>query len=377
MIDFSYKRIKAILIKELIQLKRDRTTLAMMLMFPVVQLLLFGYAINTDPKHLPTIVISKDNSIFARNIVAGLNNSEYFSINPYNFPEETAHRLLKEGKAQFVINIPENFTKNLIKQNRPSILLEADATDPTATNGAISSIEEIVKRALEKDGTGELSMAQPTASPTEVIIHRKYNPEGFSRYNIVPGLMGIILTMTGIIMTALALTRERERGTMENLLSMPATPLEVMAGKILPYIMIGYIQSFVILLVAKYLFSIPIIGSIFLLSSILIMFIGCNLAIGFSISSVAKNQLQAMQMAMMTILPSILLSGFMFPFRGMPLWAQYIGSMIPTTYFIRIARGIVLKGNNIHEIWTDVWPLIIFLVIISSFTIKFYKKTLD
>ncbi len=278
---------------------------------------------------------------------------------------------------QFAVTIPENFGRELVRGARPQVLVEADATDPVAIGGALGAVGGVMDTALRHDLKGTISSLREKAGPVDVVLHRSYNPEGLSRYNVVPGLMGVVLTMTGIMMTALSITRERERGTMENLLAMPARPIEVMAGKIAPYVMIGYIQSAIIVLAAKLLFSVPMLGSLWLLSAVLIVFISCNLALGFTLSANAGNQMQAMQMSMMMTLPSILLSGYIFPFRGMPLWAQAIGSMLPVTYFMRIVRGVLLKGNGFEEIWPNLWPLFIFLAAITSFAMKRYKRTLD
>lgn len=373
----SFRRISAILRKEFIQLKRDRATFAMIIMIPIVQLMLFGYAINSDPKHLLTAVLSRDNSPIARSFITGLKNSEYFYISQEIKTEEEGHLLLQQGKMQFVISIPENFHRNLIRGAKPALLIEADATDPTAISGALGAVEGVLDRVIKRDLKGPLSMLDPSSPPFSVTVHKRYNPEGFTRYNIVPGLVGIILTMTGILMTAMALARERERGTMENLLSMPSTPFEIMVGKMTPYIFIGYIQAFIIIVTARFLFGVPILGSISLLCAILLVFIMCNLALGFTISTWARSQMQAAQMSIMLLLPSLMLSGFLFPFQGMPTWAQMIGRCIPMTYFVRIIRSIMLKGGAFVEIWPNVWPLLIFMVVITAITLKVYRKTLD
>ncbi len=372
----SARRIWAVLKKEFIQLKRDRTTLGMIAVIPIMQLLLFGYAINSDPKHLPTAVFSYDHSSVVRNIVSGLKNSEYFDITHEISSEEEGSLLLQQGVVTFIITIPGDFSRNLISGKKPNLLIEADATDPIAISGALGAVNNIIEGVMRRDNDVVSSLIK-NDQPYEIRIHRMYNPEGLSRYNIVPGLIGIVLTMTGIMMTALSLTRERERGTMENLLSMPVKPIEVMAGKITPYIIIGYVQSSIILLTAHYLFDVPIFGSLFLLAVGLLIFIICNLALGFALSAAAKNQMQALQMSMFLLLLSILLSGFMFPFRGMPEWAQFIGSALPSTYFIRIVRGIMLKGSNFSEIWPNIWPLMIFMFVITAIAMKVYRKTLD
>lgn len=374
---YSFRRSWAILGKEFTQLKRDKVTLRMIIMIPVMQLLLFGYALNTDPKHLPVVTLIQDHGQFVRSFLAGLENSDYFSIVYEANSEEEALELLRRGKAQFIINVPENFTRSVVRGVRPNILVQADATDPIATSGALDALSGIIDGVAQKDFKGALAYLKPRSPAIDLRLHRMYNPEGFTRYNIVPGLIAIILTMTGVMMTALAITREIERGTMENLLAMPVKPIEVMAGKIAPYVMIGYVQSFIVVAVAKFLFDIPIIGSLWLLSLALLFFITCNMALGFTLSTAAQNQTQALQMSTMVTLPSIMLSGFLFPFHGMPLWARVIGEIIPATHFIRIARGILLKGNGAGEIWPDLWPMLLFMVAVTFIAMKRYRRTLD
>lgn len=374
---FSFRRAGAVLAKEFIQLKRDSITLRMIIMIPLMQLLLFGYALNTDPKHMPSAVLAQDHSQFARSFVSALKNTDYFSIDYETSSEEEAMLMLQQGRVQFIITIPENFNRDLLRGQHPQILIEADATDPVATSGALAAVSGALESAINRDFKGPLARLKAAQGPVDIRLHRLYNPEGFTRYNIVPGLIAIILTMTGIMMTALAITRERERGTMENLLAMPVKPLEVMAGKITPYVIIGYIQAAIIIMVAKFLFDIPIVGSLWLLAAALFGFITCNMALGFTLSAAAQNQTQAMQMSMMVTLPSLMLSGFLFPFRGMPLWAQAIGSLMPATHFISISRGVLLKGNGFIEIWPDLIPLLVFMVIITLIAMKRYRQTLD
>lgn len=373
----SKRRIWAVLKKEFIQLARDRTTLGMIIGIPIMQLLLFGFAINSDPKHLPTAVIMRDQGIIARDILTGLNNSEYFNITHEVQSEEEARLLLQQGKVIFALTLPEQFTRRLVRGEKPYLLMEADGTDPIAVSSALGAVEGAIRQAMNRDAQGMLESFKTSEPPYEVRIHRLYNPEGLSRYNIVPGLIAIVLTMTGVMMTALSLTRERERGTMENLLAMPVKPIEVMTGKIAPYVIIGYIQSSIIVATAHFLFGVPILGSLPLLGLALLIFIVCNLALGFTLSAKATNQMQAMQMSMFIFLPSVLLSGFMFPFLGMPRWAQVLGSILPSTYFIRIVRGIMLKGGDFIEIWPNIWPLLIFMVVITAIAMRVYRKTLD
>ena len=375
--EFNWQRFWAVVAKEFIQMRRDRLTFGMMVGIPMIQLILFGYAINSDPKHLPTAVYSADNSVFSRTIVWGLYNSSYFDITREAKNEAEIQKLLAQGTVQFTVDIPVDFSRKLLRGERPDLLLEADATDPSAVGYAIAAINLLTTTVLDRDLTGPLAKLRGTLPPVNLVVHQHYNPENITQYNIVPGLMGVMLTMTMIIITALAITRERERGTMENLLSTPARPGEVMIGKIVPYITVGYIQVFLILLASKFLFNVPIVGSVSLLLVLTFFFIVANLAVGITFSTIAKNQLQAVQMAFFFFLPSLLLSGYMFPFRGMPGWAQDIGEVLPLTHFLRVVRGILLKGNGFAEIAPDLWPIALFLVVMLAIGIKRYRQTLD
>lgn len=358
-------------------MRRDRVTLAMMIGIPIVQMVVFGYAINSDPKHLPTAILSADQSVFSRTITAAMQNSRYFQIVKTVETEAEANLLIEEGDVQFVLNIPEQFARKLVRGEDPALLLTADATDPAATSNALSAFKVLVAGALNHDLNGPLRHLRPDASPLKIVLHRRYNPEAITQYNIVPGLMGVVLTMTLVIITALAITRERERGTMENLLSTPVKPIEVMIGKIIPYIVVGYIQMGVIILAGRYLFKVPMIGSLPLLLGVSLLFIAANLGVGLTFSTLASNQLQSVQMAFFFFLPSILLSGFMFPFRGMPIWAQRIGEILPLTHFLRIVRGILLKGNAIHQILPNLWPIAAFLLVALTIGLIRYHRTLD
>jgi ABC-2 type transport system permease protein len=377
MSSFSFHRFWAIVLKEFIQMKRDRVTFAMMVGIPLMQLMLFGYAINSDPKHLPTAIRSADQGPFARTFVAALKQSKYFTFVQEAATEEETHRLLQLGDVQFVINIPEDFSRKLLRGERPTILVEADATDPAATGPALSAVKTLAATVLDRDLPGPVARLHGTPGPIDIRVHAHYNPENITQYNVVPGLMGVVLTMTMVVITALAITRERERGTMENLLATPVRPFEVMVGKILPYIAVGYIQLTIILLAARFLFDVPMVGNLGLVYAAALLFIAANLAVGITFSSIAQNQLQAVQMAFFFFLPSILLSGFMFPFRGMPVWAQWIGSCLPNTHFLRIIRGILLKGNGVVEILPELWPLALFLVIAMTVGVRRYRQTLD
>ncbi len=374
---FSWPRFMAVLLKEFIQMKRDRLTFGMIVGVPIIQLVLFGFAINTDPKGLPAAVVISDESPFSRALVRGLENSQYFKFTHRAASEAEADRLLQLGTVQFVLVIPPDFSRKLQRGERPQLLIAADATDPSATGNALATVNQTIRQVMDRELVGGLAVLKANDLSVDLRVQRRYNPEGITRYNIVPGLMGVILTMTMIMMTSLAMTRERERGTMENLLATPVRPIEVMAGKIAPFIIVGYIQVTLILLVAKLAFGVPIVGSLLLLSLALIVFIAANLSVGFTFSTIAKNQLQAMQMTFFFFLPSMLLSGFMFPFRGMPGWAQVLGEVLPLTHFLRIVRGILLKGNGLAEIFPELWPIGLFMVVAGTVAMKRYRQTLD
>jgi len=374
---FSLKRFWAIAVKEFIQMRRDRLTFGMMVGIPLLQLVFFGYAINSDPKHLPAAVVLADNGPQGRTLLYAIQNSGYFEFVREIKTEAEARRALARGQVQFIVNIPENFSRDLLRGQTPAILVEADATDPAATSNAIGALRNVVNTALEKDIKGPVDYLASGAEPVELRVHALYNPEAITQYNIVPGLMGIVLTMTMIVITGLAMTRERERGTMENLLSMPTRPLEVMLGKIVPYILVGYVQASLILIAAKLLFAVPMVGSLTLLLAVTLIFVAANLAVGLTFSTIAENQLQAVQMSFFFFLPSLLLSGFMFPFRGMPDWAQVLGETLPLTHFLRIVRGILLKGNGLADIAPEIWPMALFTAAALAIGVKRYHRTLD
>lgn len=374
---FSFNRMAAIIRKEFTQMRRDRVTIRMVILIPLIQLVLFGYAINMDPKHLPTAIVAGDNSVFTRSFLQAMKNTGYFK---FNFPmqtEQQAAQLLKNGEAQFIVNIPVNFSRDLVRGITPAILIQADATDPVATNSALAAVKTLAFTVLDKDLTGVLSGLQGKPPAYEVKVHSVYNPQAITQYNIVPGLLGVVLTMTLVILTAVTLTKEYEKGTMENLLAMPAHPLEVMLGKLIPYIVVGYVQTAIILFSAYFLFHVPMQGNLLLLLMLCLPFIVANLAVGLMFSTYANNQLQAAQATMFFFLPSILLSGFMFPFRGMPTWAQWVGNMLPLTHFVTIARGIMLKGSGFVDIWPSIWPLLAFCFAVMVIALLRYRQTLD
>ncbi len=373
----SVARFAAMVVKEFIQMRRDRLTFAMMVAVPLLQLVLFGYAINSDPKHLSAAVLLADDGPQARTLLQALKNSGYFSFTQEVATEAQADELLDRGAVQFIVQIPPRFSRDLVRGDRPTILVAADATDPGATGNAIASLSVAIELALLNDFKGPLAYLASSPSAVDVRVHARYNPEAVTQYNIVPGLMGVVLTMTLVIITGLAITRERERGTMENLLSMPTRPTEVLIGKIVPYILVGYVQVALILLASHFVFHVPMVGSIALLLVACLVFIAANLAVGVTFSTIATNQLQAMQMSIFFFLPSILLSGFMFPFRGMPRWAQLLGEMLPITHFLRIARGILLKGNGLLDVLPQMWPIALFALVVLGIGVKRYRQTLD
>jgi ABC-2 type transport system permease protein len=377
MIGLSATRVLAVLVKEFKQLTRDRLTYAMMLAIPVVQLTLFGYAINTEPRNLPTAVLAQEDSRHARSLVAALKNSAYFDVVAAAESPAELDRLVRRGEAQFAVTIPGDFSLRVARGDGAQLLVEADATDPSATGGALAALSALPGEALRHDLTGALGPRAGAAPPFEVVVHRRYNPQAITAYNIVPGLLGIILSLTLVMMTALSVTRETERGTMEGLLATPVEPLEVMIGKLSPYVLVGLVQTVIILVLARLLFDVPMQGGWFGLFGGIGLFIIGSLALGFLISTVARSQLQAMQMSFFYILPSILLSGFMFPFRGMPAWAQWIGEVIPVTHFLRIVRGSLLKGQGLSDQWREHLALTAFVCVVTALAMARYRRTLD
>jgi ABC-2 type transport system permease protein len=374
---FSIARFAAVVAKEFIQMRRDRLTFAMVLGIPLLQLVLFGFAINSDPRHLPTAVLVQDHSIFSRSIIEAMRRSDYFQPTEVLSTEQEARDRIRLGEVQFVLQIPIDFARRLLRGERPELLMLADATDPAATSSALGILNDLLRRTVDRELRGPNKWLRSRGGAAHLIVHASYNPERISQYNIVPGLMGVVLTMTMVLITALAITRESERGTMENLLSTPVRPVEVTLGKIIPYILVGYIQATLILAAARFIFQVPVAGSVPLLMVVMIVFIVANLAIGITFSTIARNQLQAMQMGFFFFLPSILLSGFMFPFRGMPEWAQHLGEILPLTHFLRIVRGILLKGNGPREIAPEVWPIALFAVAVLMVGLKRFRRTLD
>jgi len=371
------RRMWAMIVKEFVQMRRDRMTFATMLFVPILQLTLFGFAINTDPKHMPTAVLVRDEGPLTRAVLQAMRNTDYFDFREQVRSSDELDRLVRSGTVQFAIEIPANFERDVRRGDRPAILVIADATDPVATGTAISAVQGVIDTALRRELRGPDAPVMKAQSPFEITLQRRYNPEGITQYNIVPGLLGVVLTMTMMMFTALAVTREIERGTMESLLSMPIKPVEIMIGKIAPFVLVGFVQMTIILCAAHYVFDVPILGSVPLLITLSTLFAASNLAVGYTFSTVAQNQLQAVQMTFFFFLPNFLLSGFAFPFRGMPHWAQWIGEVLPLTHFIRIVRGIMLKGNGFADMRLDVAALAIFMFVAMALALFRFRRTLD
>jgi len=374
---FSFARTVAIFVKEIVQMRRDRLTFAIMLAMPVIQLLLFGYAINTDPRHMPTVVERRDDGPMARSFLASLRASSFFDVVAIVERDGEGERLLRSGRATFLIVIPEGFERRLVRGEHPQILIAADASDPVAAGGPMGALEEIARRAFAPHFEGALAALAPTAAPYEIVPHRLYNPAGVTAFNIVPALLGVILTMTMVMITSIALTRETERGTMETLLATPVRPTEIMLGKTTPYILVGVAQTLLVLAAALFLFRIPFTGSPAAFALAVGVFIFTNLMLGYLISTAARTQMQAMQMTFFIFLPSILLSGFMFPFAAMPRWAQILGEALPLTHFLRIVRALVLKGAGLADIAPAIAPLLAILAVFIGMALLRFRRTLD
>jgi ABC-2 type transport system permease protein len=368
-----WRKTWAMLVKEFIQLKRDRVSFAMIIMIPLVQLMLFGYAINTNPRNLPTAVLMQESTDLSRSILAALENTKYFRVTQLPHSEAEVDELLASGTVLFAIEIPARFERSVRRGDKPAMLVIADATDPVASGTALGTLNMVLQTALSHDR----AVPDKPTMPFEIRTHARYNPAAVTALNIVPGLVGTILTLTMLIFTALSVTREIERGTMENLLSMPITPVEIMLGKIIPYVLVGFLQAALIIGIGVTLFGVPIVGSLAMLAALSTLFIATNLSIGYTFSTVAQNQLQAMQMSMMFFLPNILLSGFIFPFAGMPIWAQWIGETLPLTHYIRIIRSIMLKGSNLSDLRYDAIAMSVLMLIAMTIAVTRFRRTLD
>jgi ABC-type multidrug transport system, permease component len=374
---FSLGRFMAVLAKEFIQMRRDHVTFAMMIGLPIMQLLLFGFIINSDARHLPTLIELNDNGPLVRAVISGMQVSDYFDIQGAVSGVGNGETALREGRAAFVVVFPDDFERNVVRGLRPDVLVVADASDPSAVGGAVGALSGILQVAMAQTFSGPLAGLAPSPAPFGVAVHRMYNPEGRTSTNIVPGLLAIILSMTLVMMTAVAIVKESERGTMEMLIATPVRPLEVMLGKILPYVFVGYVQTVVFLLTGLTVFGVPFEGSWLAFFLGFNLFIVVNLALGFLISALARSQMQAMQLSIFTILPSVLLSGFLFPFAAMPGWAQILGNVVPATHFLRVVRSVMLKGGDVVDIAGPLWALVVILLVISSIAILRYRRTLD
>ena len=362
------------LIKEFIQLKRDRVSFAMIIMIPLVQLLLFGYAINTNPRHLPTAVLLQEQSDLGRSILKA-------------HPEHRVFRRDPRGQQRGRVRPPAGLGHGAVR-DRDSGQLRARRCGAATGRRCWSPPTRPIRWPQAPPWRRSATWCRPRSSTTaaipdsatpafEIRTHARYNPAANTSFNIVPGLVGTILTMTMLIFTALSVTREIERGTMESLLSMPITPVEIMLGKIIPYIIVGFVQAALIIGIGIGLFGVPLLGSLALLALLSTLFITTNLSVGYTFSTIAQNQLQAMQMSMMFFLPNILLSGFMFPFAGMPKWAQWIGEFLPLTHYLRIVRGVMLKGANLSDLRYDTLALAGLMLIAMAIAISRFRRTLD
>ncbi|MDX8510254.1 ABC transporter permease [Mesorhizobium captivum] len=374
---FSFARLGALLIKEFIQMRRDRITFAMMLGVPLIQLVLFGYAINNDPKSLPAALVATSSDPYTRAMVSALQTTGYYRFDHVAQSAAEAEFLMARGDVAFVVTIPADFARRVERGDNPQILIEADATDPAVASGAISTLSTVAGQALLRAQGMQEAAKEAARGQLDVVVHRRYNPEAISQYNIVPGLLGVILQMTMVMMTSIALTRETERGTMENLLAMPSSPLEIMLGKVLPYLVVGAVQVVVVLAAAKLLFSIPFMGSLSLLLSTVLIFVLALVLLGYTISTIARTQMQALQLTFFFFLPSIMLSGFMFPYRGMPGWAQTLGEIFPLTHFLRITRAVMLKSAELPAVATEVGWLVVFVALFAGVALVRFRRTLD
>jgi ABC-2 type transport system permease protein len=370
-----WERIAAMIFKEVRQMARDPGTVAMMLMFPIIQMVIFGYAINNDPRHLPLAVEVNDHSAFSRSIVGGLRQTSYFDVIELPGSYGEGDRMIAAGTAQFVLTIPADFARELVRGERPDLLLTVDATDPASTGPAVAAVNEAIGQALGRELIGPLAMRQAGASPVNLVLHRSYNPEGITSHNTVPGLLAIILSMTMVMLTAMSVTREEEQGTMENLLATPLRPIEVMVGKIVPYFALGLVQIVVVLVAAAAVFEVPFVGSLPLLLAVTLLFALVSLALGFTMSTLVASQVQAMQASMFYLMPAILLSGFAFPFRGMPVWIQYIAEILPPTHYIRLVRGIMLKGYDWQQALPGAGVLVLMLAVLTTIAVWRYRDT--
>ncbi|KTD40252.1 ABC transporter permease [Legionella parisiensis] len=375
----SLTRLGGLIRKEFILVSRDRGTIAMLVILPIMLLILFGFAIEFDPKHLPTTIISYDNSPLTRSYVSSLEASGYFKVIYEGFDENKRNEDFANGKISFAFTIPPNFTRKYVRNENPQLLVEIDGSDPGSSASALSNALPILNQTLDRFNKQGLGFSSTTHSnrSVDLITHRLYNESNISSYNIVPGLIGVLLTLTLVMLTSTAITSEKETGTMEMLLSTPLKPLEIILGKVIPYIVLGYLQLTSILIFGKVLIHIPTEGSILLLYIAVAPFLIANLMVGMIFSTIARLPMQAMQLSVFFQLPSMFLSGYIFSFYGMPTWAQFLGYCLPMTYFTRIARGILLKGNTLSQIVPNILPILLIAFILIILTGKIFRTKLD
>lgn len=373
----SFARLWAVLVKEFIQMRRDKVTFVMMIGMPIMQLIIFGFAINSDPHHLPTLLEMNDSGPVSRAVLEGMRTSDYFDFQGVVSGPVAGETALREGRANFVVVIPVGFERDVVRGLQPDVLVVADASDPAASGAAVAALGGIVERAVADTLVGALARPGVGQAAVQVVVHKSFNPEGRTATNIVPGLLAIIMSMTMVMITAVAIVRESERGTMEALLATPVKPIEVMLGKISPYILVGYVQTAVFLVAARFVFGVPFLGEPWAFFAGFNLYIVANLALGFLISTLARSQMQAMQLSFFTLLPSILLSGFMFPFAGMPGWARAVGSAIPATHFLRLTRKVMLKGAGVWDVRADMAGIAAIMTVIVLAAMLRYRRTLD
>lgn len=372
-------RIFGLIRKEFIIISNDRGTIAMLIVLPIMLLILFGFAIRLDPKHLPTAIISYDHTPLIRSFISNLEASQYFKITDTSNNERKKNEEFASGRISISITIPQNFTREYVRGENPQMLVEIDGSDPGSSATALGNVQPILNQAIKqfsKNGLGFRARNQ-SSRDVNLVIHRLYNESNLSEYNIIPGLIGVLLTLTMVMLTSTAITSEKESGTMEMLLSTPLKSTEIILGKVVPYVLLGYLQLTSVLIFGKLLINLPIEGSLFLLYLAAAPFIIANLMVGMIFSTIAKTPMQSMQLSVFFQLPSMFLSGYIFSFFGMPLWARAIGYCLPMTYFMRIARGILLKANSFAQIVPNIIPIIFICLILIFVTGKIFKTKLD
>ncbi|CAH11887.1 TPA: ABC transporter permease [Legionella pneumophila] len=370
---FSMQRLWAIIRKEFLLMKRDPATIVIMAILPLILVCIAGYAINTYPQKVPTVLINLDNTDVTRELVREIQNTGYFSFVASTNDSESAHHLLKTGKAILVLTIPVNFTKALRRNQNPALLLEDGSIDAIASGRAIIALAGLKSSFIEKMGQKGINI--PLQRPDfQIINHRLYDPDRVTQFYVVPGMIGLVLMLTMLLITVVVAFRDVQGGTIEYLLASPTRPSEILLGEIFSYILIGYLQLSFGLILSYYLFHVPFIGAPLLLYLCTLPYIVAELSLGLTIATFCTSQFEAVQVINVFIAFSILLTGFTFPIFGMPEWAQYLGLFLPLTHFFKIMFGIMLKGNNFGEIWANLWPLLAYcLTMISLATWRFKR----